>query len=97
MLAIESKQDGVLSQAFGVLCDMVVPQKLKGKFYRTMISLLRRMMQNVGLQKDIMQISVAKICMLHYIYGHTRNRVRNDNICDRLGVTPIEKGLSNND
>jgi hypothetical protein len=24
-------------QAFGVLCDLKVPQKLKGKFYRTAI------------------------------------------------------------
>ena len=32
--------------------------------------------------------------MLRWIYGHTRrDRVRNDDIRDRLGVTPIEKKL----
>jgi hypothetical protein len=32
--------------------------------------------------------------MLHWIYGHTRrDRVRNDNICDKLGIEPIEEKL----
>jgi hypothetical protein len=32
--------------------------------------------------------------MLRWCYGHTRSdRVRNDNIQDRVGVTPIEKKL----
>ena len=32
--------------------------------------------------------------MLRWIYGHTRrDKVRNDDIRDRLGVTPIEEKL----
>jgi hypothetical protein len=32
--------------------------------------------------------------MLRWICGHTRrDRVRNDDICERLGVTPVEEKL----
>jgi hypothetical protein len=32
------------------------------------------------------------MCILRWICGHTRrDRVRNDDICDRLGVAPSEK------
>jgi hypothetical protein len=38
--------------------------------------------------------SVTKMCMLHWIYGHTRrNQLWNDDIRDRLGVAPIEEKL----
>ena len=38
--------------------------------------------------------SVVEIRMLRWIYGHTRmNRVRNDNIRDRLEVAPIKEKL----
>lgn len=34
------------------------------------------------------------MCMLRWICGHTRmDRVWNDDICDRLGVAPIEEKL----
>ena len=40
----------------------------------------------------IQQISVAEMRMLRWIYGHTRrDRVRNDDIRDRLGVASIEE------
>ena len=80
-------------QASGVLYDKRVPQKLKGKFYRTMI----RPAMLFGAEcwptkrRHIQQLSVAEMCMLCWICGHTRlDRVRNDDIRDRLGVAPIE-------
>jgi hypothetical protein len=34
--------------------------------------------------------------MFRWIYDHTRkDRVRNTDICDKLGVAPIEKSLTN--
>jgi hypothetical protein len=39
-------------------------------------------------------VSVAEMRMLRWIYGHTRlDRVRNDDIRDRLGVASIEEKL----
>jgi hypothetical protein len=38
------------------------------------------------------QLSVTEMRMLHWICGHTRmDRVRNDDICGRLGVALIEE------
>ena len=83
-------------QASGVLCDKRVPQKLKGKFYRTAI----RPATLYGAEcwptkrRHVQQISVAEMRMLRWICGHTRrDRVRNDDIRDRLGVAPIEEKL----
>ena len=85
-------------QASGVLCDKRVPQKLKGKFYRTAI----RLAMLCGVEcwstkiRHIQQLSVAEIRMLRWICGHTRmDRVRNDDIRDRLEVAPIEEKLIN--
>ena len=45
-------------------------------------------------RRHVQQISVAEMRMLRWICGHTRrDRVRNDDICDRLGVAPIEEKL----
>ena len=45
-------------------------------------------------RRHVQQISVAKMRMLHWICGHTRrDRVRNDDIRDRLGVAPVEEKL----
>ena len=85
-------------QDSGILYDKRVPHKLKDKFYRTTI----RPAILYGAEcwptkiQHVQQLSVAEICMLRWICGHTRmDRVRDDDIRDRLGVTPIEKSLSN--
>jgi len=83
-------------QASGILCDKRVPQKLKGKFYRTTI----RPAMLYGAEcwptkiRHVQQLSVAEMRMLRWICGHTRmDRVRNDDIRDRLEVAPIEEKL----
>jgi hypothetical protein len=45
-------------------------------------------------RRHVQQLSVAEMCMLRWIYGHTRrDRVRNDDIHERLGVAPVEEKL----
>jgi hypothetical protein len=45
-------------------------------------------------RRHVQQLSVAEMRMLRWICGHTRmDRVRNDDIRDRLGVAPIEEKL----
>ena len=45
-------------------------------------------------RRHVQQISVAEMHMLRWICGHTRrDRVQNDDIRDRLGVSPIEEKL----
>ena len=53
------------------------------------------MEQNVSLQRfDMLNKSVAEMRMLRWIYGHTRiDRVRNDDIRDRLQLAPTEEKL----
>ena len=83
-------------QASGVLCDKRVPQKLKGKFYRTAIrpTMLYGAECWPTKRRHVQQISVAEMRMLHWICGHTRRyQVRNDDIRDRLEVAPIEEKL----
>ena len=83
-------------QASGVLCDKRVPQKLKYKFYRTAIRPVLLYGAECWLTKrrHVQQISVIEMRMLRWICGHTRrDRVRNDDIHDRLGVAPIEEKL----
>jgi hypothetical protein len=83
-------------QASGVLCDPRVPLKLKDKFYMTAI----RLTMLYGAEcwptkrRHIQQLSVAEMCMLRWICGHTRrDRVRNDNIRERLAVAPVDEKL----
>jgi hypothetical protein len=73
-----------------------VPQKLKGKFYRTTIR--PTMLYGAGCwptkRRHIQQLSATEMRMLRWIYGHTRlDRVRNNDIHNRLGVAPIEEKL----
>jgi len=72
----------------------MVPQKLKGKFYRMAI----RPAMLYGAKcwptkiRHVQQLSVVEMRMLRWICGHTRiDRVRNDDIRDRLEVAPIEE------
>jgi hypothetical protein len=83
-------------QASGVLCDKKVPQRLKGKFYRTAI----RPAMLYGAEcwptksRHVQQLSVAEMRMLCWFCGHTRrDRVRNEETRDRVGVAPIEEKL----
>jgi hypothetical protein len=78
-------------QASGVLCDPRVPLKVKGKFYRTAI----RPAMLYGAEcwsikrLHVQQLSVAEMCMLRWICGHTRR----DRVQNRLGVAPVEEKL----
>jgi hypothetical protein len=81
-------------QASGVLCDPRVPLKLKGKLYRTAIR--PTMLYGVECwptkRRYVQQLSVDEMRMLRWICGNTkRDRVWNDDIRERLGVTPVEK------
>jgi hypothetical protein len=45
-------------------------------------------------RRHAQQLSVSEMRMLRWICGHTRrDRVRNDDIRERLGVAPVEKKL----
>jgi hypothetical protein len=45
-------------------------------------------------RRYVQQLSVAEMRMLRWFYGHTRrDRVRNEEIRDRVGVAPIEEKL----
>jgi hypothetical protein len=61
-------------QASGVLCDKRVPQKLKDKFYR--IAIRPAMLYGAECwptkRRYIQELSVAEMCMLRWICGHTR-------------------------
>ena len=79
-------------QASSILCDKRVPQKLKGKFYRPAIRPAMLYGAECWPTKRRQQLSSTEMRMLHWICGHTMmDRVRNDDIRDRLGVAPIEE------
>ncbi|PWZ56166.1 hypothetical protein Zm00014a_032155 [Zea mays] len=83
-------------QAAGVLCDPWVPHKLKDKFYRTTIrpAMLYGAECWPTKRRHVQQLCVAEMRMLRWICGHTRrDRVRNDDIRERVGVAPIEEKL----
>ncbi|GER55389.1 F-box protein At1g55000 [Striga asiatica] len=44
-------------------------------------------------RKHVQQLSVAEMRMLRWFCGHTSDRIRNENIRDRVGVAPIEEKL----
>jgi hypothetical protein len=73
-----------------------VPQKLKGKFYRTAIRLVMLYSAKCWPTKrrHVQQLSVAEMRTLRWCCGHTRrDRVWNDDIRDSVGVAPIDEKL----
>jgi hypothetical protein len=83
-------------QASSILCDKRVPQKLKGKFYRTVIR--PAMLYGVECwptkRGHVQQLGVVEMRMLRWMYGQTRrDRVQNDDVQDRVGVAPIAEKL----
>jgi hypothetical protein len=81
-------------QASGVLCDPRVP--LKGKFYRTAIrpAMLYGAECWPTKRRYVQQLSVAEMRMLRWICGNTRrDRVRNNDIRETLGVAIVEEKL----
>ena len=84
----------MVRQASGVLCDRRVPQKLKGKFYRTAIrpAMLYGAECWPTKRRHVQQLSVVKMRILRWFCRHIRrDRVRNEVIWERVGVTPIEE------
>ncbi|KAG2549580.1 hypothetical protein PVAP13_9KG244826 [Panicum virgatum] len=84
-------------QASGILCDRRVPQKLKGKFYRTAIrpTMLYGAECWPTKRRHVQQLSVVEMQMLRWFCGHTRrDRARNEVIRERVGVAPIEEKLT---
>jgi hypothetical protein len=82
--------------AYAVLCDKRLPQKLKSKFYMTAIHSAMLYGAECWLTKrrHVQQLSVIEMHMLRWFCGHTRrDRVRNKDIWDRVGVAPIEEKL----
>jgi hypothetical protein len=85
-----------MASSIGNFMGKRVPQKLKSKFYRTAIrpAMLYGAECWPTKRRHIQQLSFAEMCMLRWICRHTRlDRVRNDVICGRLGVAPIEEKL----
>ena len=70
-------------QASSVLCDRRVPQRLKGKFYRTTIrpAMLYGAECWLTKRRHVQQLSVAEMRMLRWFCGHTRR----DSVRQRIG------------
>jgi hypothetical protein len=83
-------------QASGILCDKRVPEKQKGKFYRTETRPARLYIAECWPTKrrHVQQLGVSEMRMLRWMCGHTRrDRFQNDDIRDRVGVAPIKEKL----
>ena len=83
-------------QASSILSEKIVPQKLKGKFYRTAVrpAMLYGAECWPTKRRHVQQLGVAEMRMLRWMCGHTRkDGVRNDDIRDKVGVAQIEEEL----
>jgi hypothetical protein len=83
-------------QASDVLCDSRVSLKLNDKFYRTVIrpTMLYGAECWPTKKRHVQQLSIAEMRILWWIYGNTsRDQVWNDDICERLGMAPVEEKL----
>ena len=79
-----------------MLCDKRVPEKVKGKMYKTIVrSAMLYGMETVAMTKrQERKMEVAEMKMLRFSLGMTRvNRLRNEEIRERLGVTELEAKL----
>ena len=80
----------------GVMCDKKMPNKLKGKVYR---SIIRPVMMYAGetwaLRKtQEHQIDVAEMKMLRWSMGISRKeRIRNEHVRKQMGVRPISEKI----
>lgn len=85
--------------ASSILCDRRIPLRLKGEFYRTAIrpAILYGTECWAARQQHLHKVSVAEMRMLRWMCGKTRkDRIRNENIRERVGVAPIEDKMREN-
>jgi hypothetical protein len=83
-------------EAYDILCDKKISNKLKDKFYRTTIRPAMMYDANCWTTKDqyIQKMSVTEMRMLRWICCHTRrDRIRNNDMRDKLEVAPNQKKL----
>ena len=83
-------------RATRVLCDRNILLWLKGKFYRTAIrpALLYDTECWAIKRHHAQKMSVAEMRMLRWMSGNTRrDKVRNANICTKIGVASIEEKM----
>ena len=85
--------------ASGVLCDRRMQPKLKEIFYKTAIrpAMLYVMESWAVKHQHVHKMGVAKIRMLRWMCGHTRNdKIRNEDIRGKVGVAEIEGNMREN-
>ena len=82
--------------ATAVLCDRKFSSKLKGKFYRAAIRPALLYGTKCWPVKKIFEhkMEVTELRMLRWMCGHTlMDRIGNQEIRDKLGVTPISRKM----
>ncbi|KAL6534459.1 hypothetical protein OROHE_013384 [Orobanche hederae] len=82
-----------------VLCDLGMPQRLKGKFYRTAIrpALLYGTECWAVKQCHVQKMNVAEMRMLRWMCGHTKkDRLRNEVIREKVRVASMEDKMMKN-
>ncbi|KAL6507200.1 hypothetical protein OROHE_022099 [Orobanche hederae] len=85
--------------ATGVLCDPGMPQRLKGKFYRTTIrpALLYGTECWAVKQCHVQKMNVAEMRMLRWMCDHTKkDRLKNEVIREKVRVASIEDKMMEN-
>ena len=85
--------------ASGILCDKRIPNKLKGKFYKTTVrpAMLYGTECWTIKKKHVQQMNVAEMRMLRWMCHKTRkDRIRNDYFRNHLGIAPIEEKIREN-
>ena len=85
--------------ATGILCDRNIPLWLKRKFYQTAIgpALLYGTECWVIKRYHAQKMSVAERRILRWMCGNTRrDKVRNEDIRTKIGVTSMEKKMREN-